>query len=243
MASINKTNPTPLYYQIVEDIRSQIKNHQLNPGDKLPTEQWFVEYYHVSRVTIRKALSELMAAEMIERIRGKGPIVAHPKLNRNVTRLTGLQEEISKAGMKSTSVISDIQHIAAQGKITTMMKVDEGEPLIYFHRLRFGDNIPIADQIVYLRECFCKGFNPMDLHEKSFYEILENDYSLEIDYADQTMGVKVPTKRQVEELQLTDKTSLLCMKRTTYLSSGESIEYTEVFYVANRYELSMRLYR
>lgn len=243
MSSIDKANPIPLYYQIVRDISAQIESQKLNPGDKLPTEQWLVEHYNVSRVTVRKALSDLLAAELIERERGKGPVVARPKINRDVSRLTGLQQEIAKAGLKSTSVISDISYITAQGKIAEKMNVREGEPLIRFHRLRFGDDMPIADQIIYLRECFCKGFNPMDLQEKSLFEILENDYGLKIDYAHQTMSVKVPSKRQVEELDLPDKTGLLCMKRTTFLSSGEAVEYTEISYVSNRYELSMTLYR
>jgi DNA-binding GntR family transcriptional regulator len=241
--ALNKNHPIPLYYQIFEDIRLQIKNHELNSGDKMPTEQWLTEHYQVSRVTVRKALSELLNAELIQGVRGKGSIVAHPRINRNAASLTGLHEEIAKAGMKPTSIVSDIKRVTAQGKLTEKMGVPEGEPLLSFKRLRLGDNVPIADQTIYLLESIFKGFNPIVLQEGSFYKLAEDEFGLKIDYAEQTIDVKKPTKKQAKELQLADNTSLLRMERTTYLLSGEVVEYTEICYVPSRYKLSMKLYK
>ena len=59
---LDKSSPLPLYYQIMEDIKRQIKEGQFAVNTKLPTEQWLCTHYDVSRVTIRKALSELQAA-------------------------------------------------------------------------------------------------------------------------------------------------------------------------------------
>ena len=49
----------PLYQKIKEDILRQIKDGQLLPGDKIPTEYQLMEKYGVSRITVSKALSEL----------------------------------------------------------------------------------------------------------------------------------------------------------------------------------------
>ena len=57
---MEKTNQ-PLYQQLMEDVRSQIENSLLLPGDKLPTEREFIQKYNVSRITVSKALNELKA--------------------------------------------------------------------------------------------------------------------------------------------------------------------------------------
>lgn len=69
---------TPLYHQIKKDILQQIENHQLHPGDKLPTEQKLAEFYFVSRITISKALNELKEEGVLISYPGKGTFVHTP---------------------------------------------------------------------------------------------------------------------------------------------------------------------
>ena len=68
---MEKTNQ-PLYQQLMEDVRSQIENSLLLPGDKLPTEREFMQKYNVSRITVSKALNELKAEGLITRFPNKG---------------------------------------------------------------------------------------------------------------------------------------------------------------------------
>lgn len=72
---MEKTNQ-PLYQQLMEDVRSQIENSLLLPGDKLPTEREFMQKYNVSRITVSKALNELKAEDLITRFPNKGSFVA-----------------------------------------------------------------------------------------------------------------------------------------------------------------------
>ena len=72
---MEKTNQ-PLYQQLMEDVRSQIENSLLLPGDRLPTEREFMQKYKVSRITVSKALNELKAEGLITRFPNKGSFVA-----------------------------------------------------------------------------------------------------------------------------------------------------------------------
>ncbi len=241
--TIDKSKPIPLYYQIADDIKRRIADKELKPGDKLPTEQWLIEAYGVSRITVRRALSELIADGTVERTRGHGPVVAQPKLNRQVLRLTGLHEEMSKAGLAPTSKINAVVRKPAQGVVARQLGLDDGATVLSFRRLRLADGQPIATQVCYLPDALCPGFDPKRLERDSLYRILEQDYGLVIDYANQTVGVKVPGKRLVEELQLGECVGLLQMSRTTYLKSRQAVEYTQIYYVPGRYEIFMCLYR
>lgn len=70
-----KNSTTPLYYQIKSDILQQIETHQLNPGDKLPTEKALAAFYFVSRITVSKALNELKEEGVLISYPGKGTFV------------------------------------------------------------------------------------------------------------------------------------------------------------------------
>ncbi len=241
--SIDKNKPIPLYYQIADDIKRRIAANELKPGDKLPTEQWLIEAYGVSRITVRRALAELIADGTVDRTRGHGPVVAQPKLNRQVLRLTGLHEEMSRAGLHSTSKIHGIARKPAASAVARLLEVKEGEAVLSFHRLRLADGQPLATQVCYLPCALCPGFDPLRLENDSLYRIMEREYGLVIDYAEQTVGVKVPSKKLCDELKLSDCVGLLQMTRTTFLKTRQILEYTQIHYAPGRYEISMCLYR
>ncbi|GGH80057.1 DNA-binding LacI/PurR family transcriptional regulator [Pullulanibacillus pueri] len=66
----------PLYQKIVDDITSKIRSRDLKPGDQVPTELELSKQYDVSRITSKRALTELENQHLIERIQGKGSFVA-----------------------------------------------------------------------------------------------------------------------------------------------------------------------
>lgn len=243
ISHIDKTKPIPLYYQIKQEIILQIKNNKLTVGDKLPTEKWFNENYCVSRVTIRKAISELISEGVLERIKGKGPVVAKPKFRRQLGRLSSTTEDMTDAGVKSFSKNLSVIRKLSSGKISEHLKVEDGEHLIEIHKIRLVDGQPFADQVIYLRERFCKELDLSVFENKSLYEILEKDLNLKLSYAEQVIDVTMPSRRQKKDLELQENIPLLHSTRITYLDTGETIEYSDNFYISDRYKYSITLYR
>lgn len=68
----------PLYQKIMDDLAKKIANGVLKPGEQLPTEIALAEEYKVSRITSKRALTELENQEIIFRLQGKGSFVAEP---------------------------------------------------------------------------------------------------------------------------------------------------------------------
>ncbi|WP_439097889.1 GntR family transcriptional regulator [Exiguobacterium profundum] len=62
MLEIDKQSPLPIYYQIEAYLKQQIDDGLLKPGDTLPSEREFSEQFHVSRMTIRQAIMNLVNA-------------------------------------------------------------------------------------------------------------------------------------------------------------------------------------
>ena len=66
----------PKYQKVIDYIMHKINNNELSSGDKIPSEKELAELHGVSNITIRKAMSELVASGIIHRIRGKGSFVS-----------------------------------------------------------------------------------------------------------------------------------------------------------------------
>ncbi|MBC8401390.1 MAG: GntR family transcriptional regulator [Candidatus Marinimicrobia bacterium] len=73
---INQHDPKPFYKQVSEDIISQIRAGQLKVGDKLETQHELASKYDVSLITIKKALSDLIAGGILYARVGKGTYIA-----------------------------------------------------------------------------------------------------------------------------------------------------------------------
>ncbi len=69
---ISKESHIPLYVQLADDLREQIRTGVIKQGDKLPSETEMVRDYKIARLTIREALGILVNEGLIEKRHGKG---------------------------------------------------------------------------------------------------------------------------------------------------------------------------
>lgn len=80
---IDFVNPTPLYEQIVNDIKRRIARGELKPGDQLPTHAELARKYQVSLITVRSALANLVQEQIVYTRAGKGTYIAEPPANKS----------------------------------------------------------------------------------------------------------------------------------------------------------------
>lgn len=78
-----------LHEQVRRDLLQRIRSNEFAIGDMLPSEEALCNYYGVSRITIRRAVTELAADFYVTRKRGVGTIVNGRPDDRRIFRLTG----------------------------------------------------------------------------------------------------------------------------------------------------------
>ena len=76
MVKLDAKTPVPLYEQLKNLLQSQISSGVYSIGERLPAEAELCAKYEVSRVTVRRALDDLVADGALERRQGKGTYVA-----------------------------------------------------------------------------------------------------------------------------------------------------------------------
>src|SRR6056297_1948074 len=108
---VEKDSPIPLYYQLSEVLKTQIEEGNLEPHERLPSERELSEHYDVSRMTARKALSEIESEGYIYRSQGKGSFVAEPKLRQSLFELTSYTEDMKRRGLTPGAKVLNIEVI------------------------------------------------------------------------------------------------------------------------------------
>ena len=80
MEGLDASSIVPLYKQLKDLILKEIKEGKLKTNQKIPTEQELSEKYQISRMTVRKALAQLVDEEVLAKKQGKGTFVQEPKI-------------------------------------------------------------------------------------------------------------------------------------------------------------------
>ena len=92
MNRINKELDIPLYLQIADRLRNDIKTGVIRPGDKLASEHELMKRYNVSRMTVRNAFSELVTEGLVEKHHGKGSFCRGLPEKKNIDVLLNMSD-------------------------------------------------------------------------------------------------------------------------------------------------------
>src|SRR5947209_6878138 len=142
MPTLERSNPLPLYYQLKEVLKEQIRAGHLAPHTSIPSEPELVSSYHVSRATVRQALAELVHEGLLYRQHGKGTFVCEPRVQQTVSALTSFTQEIQRRGKRPGGVLLVSELVRGSEDIRTQLELTDTEQLIRLERLRTADGTP-----------------------------------------------------------------------------------------------------
>ena len=101
-AIINKSSMTPVYEQLVEQIRQKIVSGELQEGEGLPSVRGFAGELNISALTVKKAYDRLEAEGLVATVHGKGTFVsAVSKSMAEEAKRKAAEEELSLAVSKA----------------------------------------------------------------------------------------------------------------------------------------------
>lgn len=226
-----------LKYKMVENyIIKGIETGQYKVGDQIPTEYELCEMFKVGRMTVNKAINSLVNRNLIKRISGKGSFVIK-KVSRSVTTIGSFTKDMASAGMKASSKL--IEYRICQGSEFPeeaqhlMLKPDEY--IIYFKRIRYGDDIPIAVANTFLSAKFFHDFNPsvLDGSLNEYMQACGISSDGEIISIEALMATK--EYKMYLNLPLNEEAPLL-RSITKRFNKDIPYEYTKTYYASEHFE-------
>ncbi|WP_322015393.1 histidine utilization repressor [Paraburkholderia sp. J12] len=136
----------PPYEQIKRYVVERIADGTWKPGDAIPSETVFVKEFGVARMTVSRALRELMAERVLTRIQGSGTYVAPREYESTVLEIRNIADEIAARGhrhdarvirLESRDAPTAIDELGLAGGpvfYSAVVHMEEGEPIQYEDR-------------------------------------------------------------------------------------------------------------
>src|SRR5579859_4785033 len=151
MPTLERSNPLPLYYQLKEVLKQQIRAGHLAPHTAIPSEPELVAQYHVSRATVRQALTELVNEGLLYRQHGRGTFVCEPRVQqRSISELTSLSEELRRRGKRPGGMLVVSELVRGTQTVREQLRLTDEEQVIRLERLRTANEVPVAYEVNYL---------------------------------------------------------------------------------------------
>lgn len=147
---LRRTNgDAPLYTRLHERLRDLVESRALPPGDMLPPESELGEIYGVSRITVRRALSDLSNKGLVSPRQGRGTYVRDPA-EADAPCLVSFTESALRAGDTPGSQLLGFDRLPARHPVSDLLELEGTEPVHRMQRLRLLNSRPMFVSTVYL---------------------------------------------------------------------------------------------
>lgn len=172
---------TPLYQQLMEDIKCAIEEGRYQPEEKIPSEPELSELYSVSRITVRRAVDELCAQGYLVKKQGKGTFVGHAKLQRKLMGNDSMSfTDVCKLNGQVHSVrILTHKRVPARKDEIKFLDLEPDATLLYVQRLHMADGIPIQIENNFFPPDQYEFLQQEDLERNSLFHILREKYGID----------------------------------------------------------------
>lgn len=232
----------PLYVQIREALRERITQELLNPGQRIPSEEDLAGRYGVSRVTVRKAISDLIGDGLLYRSHGVGTFVANVRINRDHTRLTDFFEDAAAQGMGIQAQILSREIIPAEPKIAKALALPEGELVVRIESLRLVGGEPVTVHCAYVSQRIFPDLSEKELSLRSIWTFLGRD-GFKVKYAIEKLEACLADRVSAHLLQIEEGSPILYKERIIFAEDGTPLEYQECHNRGDRYACTVVLRR
>ena len=232
---------TQLYFQLYDILYREIRDGVYKPGQLLPTESTLVEQYHISRITVRKALDLLMNDGLIAKRRGYGTFVQNKKVEQTLTRVQHFASEMEKRGYASSVTMLSNEILYASRAIAEKLQIEEGDELIRVERLRYADGVPMCIERSHLIRSRCPEVSRHDFSRQSLRRFLEEKYDIVWKRAHQRIYAAAASARMAGYLGIKEGDPLIYIERVSYTGSDWPGEYLQAWYRGDSYYLTADL--
>lgn len=225
----------PKYAQLVRQLEQLIQEIAGREDTCLPSERELCEKYAVSRITVRRALSELEETGQIYRVQGKGAFVRNQKLPTQLSALTSMTEDMRELNIVCGSRILALETVPAGTKVAKKLQIEENTPVVMLKRLRLAGDSPLAIETCYLHPSVGPTVCQYIADDVSLYAILREKCGVCPVYAEQSLEIGL--LQPWEQRMLGENAPMYAMFTTRQAFDAEHVpvEYAEGKYRGDRY--------
>ena len=234
---LNRSGPKPLYAQLEEILRADIREGRLAHHEAIPSENELSRLYELSRMTVRGVITRLVNEGLLYRVPGKGTFVAEPKIMTGPLSQKGIREQLEAQGYETGTTMLDKRVERADQSISEGLSLPPGSPVYRLERLRYANGEPLALERSYIPEELCEDFFQQNLEKEPLCNILEKRYSIVATHGVETLESCQASAEEARLLKVPRGSALLLLHYTLFSQTGAPFEFTKVVFRGDRFKL------
>ena len=229
----------PLYTRLRRMVQDAVTAGELRGGDQIPSERDVAEALRISRVTVRKAFSDLVAEGVLEQRRGSGTYIKGQvkRIEQPLSRLTSFSEDMQSRGMATDADWLDRSCGLPTPEESLKLSISPHEHVSRFHRLRRADGVPLAIELAIVPRQILP--DPLSV-TGSLYAALGERGAKPV-RALQRLHATALSARVAKLLGQAEGSPGLFVERISYLADNTTVEYTRSHYRGDIYDFVAEL--
>ncbi len=237
-AEAGASSPTfsPLYQQIKALITQSLESGEWKPGEIIPSEVELAARYKVSQGTVRKAIDELAADNILVRRQGKGTFVATHAEDRVQFRFLRLLPD-NDVETPHDSRLIDCRRLRAPAEIARQLDIKPADPVVLIRRVLEFVGVPTVLDEIWLPGAMFRGLTLERLaeHKGPLYALFETEFGTRMIRASEKIRAVAADASVAERLGVVEGFPLLSVDRVTYTYGDRPVEVRRGWYVTTQY--------
>ncbi|MBD0270279.1 MAG: GntR family transcriptional regulator [Cyanobacteria bacterium Co-bin8] len=220
---ITTENSLPLHLVISERLRDQIFNGRYGAGEQLPSEHQLMDQFEVSRITVRRAIANLVQQGLVESQRGRGVFVkAQHKVTRSLSNpLIFFDEDMQRQGVQASIRSLSFERVRASAAVSDQLKLASFDSVYCQKKVILTDGVPVAMDITYIRVDIGQAFS-RELQSSLIYPTLDKN-GVSIERVEATLECTHATIELSEALEIPLGAPLLVNCYTAFTAQNQPI--------------------
>lgn len=225
--SYSSAAPTfsPLYQQIKGLITQSLQSGEWKPGELIPSEIELAARFKVSQGTVRKAIDELSAENLVVRRQGKGTFVATHHEARSQFRFLRLVPDSGERSYPENKII-EVKRLRAPAEVARLLEMKAGESVVFLKRVQSFGGVPTILEELWLPGTIFKGLTLERLNEYKgpMYALFESEFGTHMIRAKEEIRAVCADQLAAQLLLIDVGTPLLHVERISYTYGDRAVE-------------------
>lgn len=226
----------PLYRQIKDLIVASLDQGEWKPGELIPSEMELAARFQVSQGTVRKAVDELAAENLLVRRQGKGTFVATHHEPRAQYRFLRLRPDAGPAAPAHSRFL-ECRRQRASAEIAALLELKAGDPVVFVRRLLTFDDTPAVLDDIWLPGTAFKGLTADRLaqYHGPLYGLFETEFGTRMIRAEERIRAVPADAAAADLLRVEAAAPLLLVERVSYTYGDRPVEIRRGLCVTRRH--------
>lgn len=227
----------PQYRKLYEVLRKHILDGIYKEGDLLPSENELCKLYGMTRPTVRQSLSTLSNDGYISKHQGKGSIVRHLQMEIGILSVSGTTSAVGDRNLKTKIVVRPVLIPWPEDFMFPLSELEKESGCVYMERIRLLEDVPIFYDISYLANINLPRITARQFENKSLFQILRDNYHIEIKGGDQRIKAIPASARIARFLKLKKDQPVLHLERKMETNNPVVFLYSSIFCNTEKYSI------